>query len=69
VRPSASATIIPLLEVAYGFGCDVEVIWQHRFTNRLVTDLGLSAIYAGSHSNLGDWWPVPIATLVFAIQF
>ena len=76
VRPSLSATIIPLSEVAFGVGCDAEVIWQHRFTNRLVTDLGfrlgLSSIYAhsrSSRSNLGDWWPVPIATLVFAVQF
>ena len=73
VRPSVSATIIPLREVAFGVGCDLEVIWQHRFTNRLVTDLGFrlgaSVIHARSRSNLGDWWPVPIAALVFAIQF
>ena len=76
VRPSVSATIIPLREVGFGVGCDAEVIWQHRYKNRLVTDLGfrlgLSSIYAhsrSSRSNLGDWWPVPIATLVFAVQF
>ncbi len=73
VRPSVSATVIPLREISFGFGGDLEVIWQHRFTNRLVTDLGFrlgaSVIHARSRGNLGDWWPVPIATLVFAVQF
>ena len=68
LRPSISVTYIPLTRSGFGAGTDCEVIWQHQFHKNLVTDLGfrigLSAFYAGK-----SWWPVPIATLVFAIQF
>lgn len=68
LRPSISATYIPLTRSGFGAGTDCEVIWQHRFHSNLATDLGfrlgLSAFYAGK-----SWWPVPIATFVFAVQF
>jgi len=73
LRPSISATIIPLREVAYGFGGDMEVVWQHRFGRGLVTDLGfrfgLSAIRTPGDGWASGWWPVPIAAVVLAVQF
>ncbi len=68
LRPSISLTYVLLSKSGFGAGTDCEVIWQHHFHKNLVTDLGfrigMSAFYGG-HS----WWPIPIATIVFAIQF
>ena len=75
VRPSVSATIIPLGDVYYGFGGDTEFIWQHRFSNRLITDLGFrlgaSAIRNSRnyHNSHNTWIGAPVLALVLAAQF
>lgn len=69
VRPSVSATLIPFGRVPVGFGADVEFIWQYRFTDRLVTDLGLRFGATAFHDEGSHWAAVPVLALVFAVQF
>ena len=71
VRPSVSATIVPVFrEAIFGCGADVEVVWQHRFTDRFVTDFG---VRVGATALLGrarDDIPVaPVLAIVLAAQF
>ncbi len=69
VRPSVSATLVPLGDGAIGFGADIEFIWQHRFTDRFVTDLGLRFGATAFHDEGGHWAAVPVLAIVFAVQF
>ena len=69
VRPSVSATLIPFGRVPVGFGADVEFIWQHRFTDRIATDLGFRLGATAFHDDYNRWGVIPVATLVFALQF
>ena len=69
VRPSVSATFIPIGRVPVGFGADVEFIWQHRFTDRIATDLGFRLGASAFQGDYGGWGVIPVATLVFALQF
>ena len=73
VRPSISATVIPVFrEAIFGCGADVECVWQHRFTDRFVTDFG---VRVGATALFGPWSrgsrvPVaPVIAVVFAAQF
>ena len=69
VRPSVSATIIPLTRLFYGFGGDAEFIWQHRFSNRLITDLGFRLGASAIRDSYGYWFGAPVLALVLAAQF
>jgi len=70
VRPSLSATFVPFDDIYYGFGGDVEFIWQHRFPNRMITDLGFRlGATAIQERHESRWFAAPVATVVFAIQF
>ncbi len=69
VRPSVSATLIPFGRAPVGFGADVEFIWQHRFTDRIATDLGFRLGATAFHDDYDKWGVIPVAALVFALQF
>ena len=74
VRPSISATYIPVIsDTVFGGGADVEVVWQHRFSDRFITDFG---VRVGATALFGPWSsrdsrvPVaPIIAVVFGAQF
>ena len=68
VRPSISATVVPLRNAAVGGGADVEFVWQHRFADRLMTDLGFR-IGGTVLQHRSDTFVAPVLTLVLAAQF
>lgn len=70
LRPSLSATFVPLDGGVPGFGADLEIIWQHKFSDRFLTDLGFRfGASAFRDRDDGRWLPIPVLSFVLAVQF